>query len=68
VETLLSERWREALPEGALKRVSLHYLDNQVEADVYIDITFLDKELEIILNGLLKDLPWLANVNFYGMP
>jgi hypothetical protein len=68
VETLLSERWREALPEGALKRVSLHYLDNQVEADAYIDITFLDKELEIILNGLLKDLPWLANVNFYGMP
>ena len=68
VETLLNERWREALPEGALKCVSLHYLGNQVEADAYIDIAFLDKELEIILNSLVKDLPWLANVNFYGMP
>lgn len=31
-------------------------------------LPFLDKELEIIFNSLVKDLPWLANVNFYGMP
>jgi len=68
VEPLLNERWRKALPEGALKRVGLHYLENRVEADIYIDIIYLNKELESILKNLVKDLPWLGNVNFYGMP
>ncbi len=30
VEKLLHERWREALPEGAVKQVGLHYLENRV--------------------------------------
>jgi cation diffusion facilitator family transporter len=68
VENLLHERWREALPEGGLKHVGLHYLGNRIDVDIYIDILLLNKGLEYILNNLVKDISWLGRVNYYGMP
>jgi cation diffusion facilitator family transporter len=67
IAKILEDTWRQVLPEKALRRMELHYLENQVEVDIYLDISLYNNDLEDNLNILVKDLPWLAKINFFGM-
>lgn len=66
VKKALLARWRDAIGEDAIRRLELHYLENKIEADVYLDNAMLNNELLGKLNELVKDVNWLRRVNFYG--
>jgi cation diffusion facilitator family transporter len=66
VKKILHERWRDSLQEAALQRLELHYLEDQIDVDIYINLSLLNKELKDNLNNLVKDIPWLGKVNYYG--
>lgn len=68
IDRQLRERWGDALPANAIRRLGLHYLENQVDIDVYLDISILNKELEGTLNQLLEGSTWLGSVRYYGTP
>lgn len=66
VKKILHERWRDSLQEAALQRLELHYLEDQIDVDVYINISLLNKEMENNLNILVEDISWLGKVNYYA--
>lgn len=63
----LHDRWNEALGENGIKRVDLHYLRGHIEADIYLDNSLINNELENKLKKMVEDLNWLKKVNFYGI-
>lgn len=66
VEQILLERWGGLLPAGAVKRVELHYLGRQVDADVYLSLSILNNAMRDKLDNMVKDLDWLGKVTYYG--
>lgn len=66
IHDTLMAHWRAELPNSAFKRLELHYLENQVEADVYIDIANINNELKENLEDSVKHLPWLGRLTFYA--
>jgi len=67
VKETLMKCWQGILPEGALHRLELHYLNNQIEADVYLEISIINSDLEELLKERSQSVPWLSGLNVYGM-
>jgi len=68
VQALLKQRWQEELGNEGLKRLELHYLGNQIDADVYLDMSLISNDLKDKLDNLVEDVSWLGKVSFFGMP
>lgn len=68
VQALLKQRWQEELGNEGLKRLELHYLGNQIDADVYLDMSLINNDLKDKLDNLVEDVSWLGKVSFFGMP
>ena len=58
---------QQTLPELDVKRLDLHYLDNKVDVDVFIDKNQLNAELVEGLRQTTTTLPWLGALNVYGV-
>jgi cation diffusion facilitator family transporter len=67
VEKTLLSRWQQVLQKDDLQRLELHYLDEKIEAEIYINISLLNKELTSNLESLVEDVEWLEKVTFYGI-
>ena len=63
---MLYSRWQPILNRASVKRLDLHYLQGQIEADLYIDILIINSELEESLNKSLKDIEWFKKLTVYG--
>lgn len=68
IESALVRQWQQHLPEGAIKRLELHYLGDHVDVEIYLDNSLLNNELKDILEKESKSLDWLGRLTFYGMP
>jgi len=66
VEEVLYSRWQPVLDKALVKRLDLHYLQNQIEVDLYLDIHLINNELEVSLKDLLKGVPWFKKLTVYG--
>ncbi len=66
VEEVLYSRWQPILNKASIKRLELHYLQNQIEVDLYVDIALFNKELNDNLNDSLKGVPWFKKLTVYG--
>ena len=67
VEKTLLSRWQHVLQKDQVQRLELHYLDEKIEVEIYINITILNKELINKLNSLSEDIVWLEKLTFYGI-
>ena len=66
VEKVLYSRWQRILNKASVKRLDLHYLQGQIEVDLYVDILMINSELEGSLNKSLKDVAWFKKLTVYG--
>jgi cation diffusion facilitator family transporter len=66
VEEVLYARWQPLLDKATVKRLDLHYLQGQIEVDLFIDISLINSKLEIDLNNSLKDIGWFKKLTVYG--
>ena len=66
VEKVLYSRWQPILNKASVKILDLHYLQGQIEVDLYIDILIINSELEESLNKSLKDIEWFKKLTVYG--
>jgi hypothetical protein len=67
VEKTLLSRWQHVLQKDQVQRLELHYLDEKIEVEIYINISILNKELINKLNSLSEDIVWLEKLTFYGI-
>ncbi len=69
VEAMLEERWSPLPAWTAIHEVRLHYLDDKVSLEVWLDPNgqpVVDQTLAAQLTKTLDDLPWLDEVQIVG--
>jgi len=73
VRGALLEAWRDKIDPADIRRMTLHYLNNGVNVELFLDRTLVcpeDPDSQILRAELLqlgKDLPWLRRVDlWYG--
>ncbi len=66
VEEVLYARWQPLLDKATVKRLDLHYLQCQIEVDLFVDISLINSRLERDLNNSLKDIGWFKKLTVYG--
>ncbi len=64
VRRILLQRWSPWLGEDDLERLTLHYVNDQIEVEAKIKKSFKTSEMEANLNDSLKDIPWLSTLHF----
>lgn len=66
VKTLLN-CWQGVITEEQVEKIILHYLEEKIQAEVYINNIIEDKEIIEKLNKLSEDLNWLESIKIYGI-
>jgi len=68
VESMLFDKWNGLLDPLTVHRIDLHYLENHVEAEIYIDKNIINNDLKGTLDNTCQDFSWLRKITFYEMP
>lgn len=68
VERQLLDCWHEVLQPEQLRRLTLHYLGDNIELEIFIDNSIYNNELKEKLKALSRNLPWRGPMRVYGSP
>lgn len=58
--------WEGVLNEEEISRMNLHYLDDKLQVEIFIDKSLLNNELIDNLNSRSRDVNWLNALKIYG--
>ena len=68
IRGILQDKWKNSLPEDAIKEIIIHYLQEKVHLEVMFNCPEDSdpNQLQQVLKESLQDLQWLHSVRFWA--
>lgn len=62
----LLKHWSPVLKKDDIVKANFHYLEEKIQAEIFINNSLINNELIDSLNSLVKDVTWLKSLKIYG--
>ncbi|MDC0598460.1 cation diffusion facilitator family transporter [Gammaproteobacteria bacterium] len=66
VTTALLQCWQDLLDKKQIDKINLHYLDNKIQVEIFLEHSLMKKQFIKQLHDSIKDLSWLSEFRVYG--